>query len=64
MKMGGETFSLIVAVSTGVPHIVLHLATRTSGGYFKPSEVRFRGMLALSGDLSNMGIGGWWRVCF
>ena len=33
---------------TGVPHIVLHVScrTRTSGGYFWPSEVRFRGILA------------------
>ena len=32
---------------TGVPHIVLHVScwTRTSGGYFRPSEVRFRGIL-------------------
>ena len=31
---------------TGVPHIVLHVlcSTRTSGGYFRPSEVRFRGI--------------------
>ena len=37
---------------TGVPHIVLHVScwTRTSGGYFWPSEVRFRGILALSRD--------------
>ena len=37
----------------GVPHIVLHVfsSTRTSGGHFRPSEVRFRGILALSGDL-------------
>ena len=37
---------------TGVPHIVLHVScrTRTSGGYFWPSEVRFRGILALSSD--------------
>ena len=35
---------------TGVPHIVLHVScrTRTSGGCFWPSEVRFRGILALS----------------
>ena len=34
---------------TGVPRIVLHVScrTRTSGGYFWPSEVRFRGILAL-----------------
>ena len=34
---------------TGVPHIELHVSccTRTSGGYFRPSEVRFRGILAL-----------------
>ena len=32
---------------TGVPHIVLHVScwTRTSWGYFRPSEVRFRGIL-------------------
>ena len=37
---------------TGVPHIVLRVScgTRTSGGYFWPSEVRFRGILALSRD--------------
>ena len=37
---------------TGVPHIVLHVScrTRTSGGYFWPSEVRFRGILALSSN--------------
>ena len=31
----------------GVPHIVLHVSgwIRTSGGYFRPSEVRFRGIL-------------------
>ena len=36
----------------GVPHIVLHVScwTRTSGGYFWPSEVRFRGILALLSD--------------
>ena len=30
--------------STDVPHIVLHVlcSTRTSGGYFRPSEARFR----------------------
>ena len=34
---------------TGVPHIVLHVlcSTRTSGGYYKPSEIRFEGILAL-----------------
>ena len=39
--------------SAGVPHIVLHVlcSTRTSGGYLRPSEVRFRAILALSGDL-------------
>ena len=33
-------------ICTGVPHIVLHVlcSTRTSGGYFRPSEVRFRGI--------------------
>ena len=37
---------------TCVPHIVLHVScrTRTSGGYFRPSEVRFRGILPLSSD--------------
>ena len=37
---------------TDVPHIVLHVScwTYTSGGYFWPSEVRFRGILALSRD--------------
>ena len=37
---------------TGVPLIELHVlsSTRTSGGYFRPTEVRFRGILALSGD--------------
>ena len=37
----------------GVPHIVLHVlcSTRTSGGYLRPSEVRFRAILALSDDL-------------
>merc|ERR1711928_75213 len=32
---------------TGVLHIVLHVScgTRTSWGYFRPSEVRFRGIL-------------------
>ena len=35
---------------TGVPHIVLHVScqTRTSGGYFRPSEVRFRAKIPLS----------------
>ena len=34
---------------TGVPHIVLHVlcSTRTSGGYYEPSEIRFEGILAL-----------------
>ena len=38
-----------------VPHIVLHVSclTRTSGGYFRPSDVRFRGTLALSGVRSS-----------
>ena len=38
---------------TGVPDIVIHFlcSTPTSGGHFGPSEVRFRGVLALSGDL-------------
>ena len=33
---------------TGVPHIVLHVlcSTRTSGGYYEPSEIRFEGILA------------------
>ena len=37
---------------TAVPHIVLHVScwTRTTGGYFRPFEVRFRGILALSSD--------------
>ena len=37
----------------GVPYIVLHLLcpTRTSGGYSRPSEVRFRAIFAVSGDL-------------
>ena len=37
---------------TGVPQIVLHVlcSTRTSGGYFRPSEVSFRGISALLGD--------------
>ena len=32
------------------PHIVLHVScrTRTSGGYFRPSEVRFRAKIPLS----------------
>ena len=35
---------------TCVPHIVLHVScrTRTSGGYFRPSEVRFRAKIPLS----------------
>ena len=35
---------------TCVPHIVLHVScrTRTSGGYFRPSEVRFRAKIHLS----------------
>ena len=38
---------------TGVPHIVLHVwcSTRISGGYFWPSEVKFRGILVLKGNL-------------
>ena len=34
---------------TGVPHIVLHVlcSTRTSEGYYEPSEIRFEGILAL-----------------
>ena len=39
----------LVHSCTGVPYIVLHVScwTRTSGGYFRPSEVRFRGILGL-----------------
>ena len=39
-------------VCTGVPHILLHVSywTCTSGEYFWPSEVIFRGILALSSD--------------
>ena len=35
---------------TCVPHIVLHVScqTRTSGGYFRPSEVRFRAKIPLN----------------
>ena len=35
---------------TCVPHIVLHVSCRTctSGGYFRPSEVRFRAKIPLS----------------
>ena len=38
---------------TGVSHIVLHVlcSTRTSGGHLRPSEVTFRAILSVSGDL-------------
>ena len=38
---------------TCVPLIVLHVSrwTRTSGGYFRSSEVKFRGILVLKGNL-------------
>ena len=38
---------------TSVPHIVLYVlcTTRTPGGYSRPSEVRFRALFAVSGDL-------------
>ena len=39
--------------SAGVPHIVLHVlcSTRTFGGQFRPSEVRFRAIFAVSSNL-------------
>ena len=37
---------------TCVPHVVLHVSgwIRTSGGHFRPSEVRFRATFAIFGD--------------
>ena len=42
-----------IMACTGVPHIVLHVlcSTRTFGGQFRPSEVRFRAIFAVSSNL-------------